>query len=367
MARYHSRTDRRTRNRNYTILFLLFIVVAFAVYFRFFNDNKAGTEPIDVNTPVETNPVSALPPPNSATELLIPAEINQPPVAVQVMPVNEPIRQDVIPQQESPVITQTAPSAAPNAEVAKAIVQANALLTAQPPKIIEARDVLNSVIRIPMSIEQNSAVKSQLSTLSESWLFSRTLFPNDLLCERYQVKSGDNLESIGKKYNVPYEFLQTINSIPRANLLQAGQYIKVVKGPFTVKVFRSTFTMDIYLQNTYVRSFKISLGKLGSETPTGMWRVKAGGKLEKPVWTNPATGRLVQPDDSDYPLGSRWIALEGLDGQAEGQASYGIHGTKEEGLIGTAASMGCIRLQNGDAITVYNMLVPVSSLVEVTD
>jgi lipoprotein-anchoring transpeptidase ErfK/SrfK len=226
---------------------------------------------------------------------------------------------------------------------------------------------LNNVIRLPMSIEQKSAIKTQLTTLSESWLFGRTLFPNDMLCERYQVKSGDTLENIGKKYNVPYEFLQTINSISNPRSLQVGQYLKVAKGPFNVKVYRTIFTMDIYLQNTYVRSFKISLGRLGNETPTGTWRVKAGGKLIKPDWTNPNTGKVVKAEDPEYPLGSRWIALEGLDGQAIGKDSYGIHGTNQENSIGTAASAGCIRLQNGDVVTVYNMLVPVNSLVDITD
>jgi lipoprotein-anchoring transpeptidase ErfK/SrfK len=191
--------------------------------------------------------------------------------------------------------------------------------------------------------------------------------PDDPLCESYQVRSGDRLETIGDKYKVPYEILKTINRISRPEALQAGLPIKVVKGPFHAKVYRSTFTMDVYLQNTFVRSFRVGLGKPGMETPTGLWRVKSDGKLERPIWTNPIDGKTYHPEDPDYPLGSRWIALEGLSGEAKNRTGFAIHGTKDPEQIGTAGSQGCIRMHNGDAILVYNMMFPSLSQVEVVD
>jgi len=159
----------------------------------------------------------------------------------------------------------------------------------------------------------------------------------------------------------------TINHINRPESLQAGLPIKVIKGPFHTKVYRSTFTMDVYLQNTFVRSFKVGLGKSGMETPTGLWRVKTDGKLEKPIWTNPADGKTYHPEDPDYPLGSRWIALEGLSGDAKNRTGFAIHGTKEPEQIGSAGSQGCIRMHNGDAILVYNIMFPGLSQVEIVD
>jgi lipoprotein-anchoring transpeptidase ErfK/SrfK len=220
---------------------------------------------------------------------------------------------------------------------------------------------------MPMSAEQQASVKDQLSKLSDQWLFSRTVVPGDPLCESYLVKSGDLLAMIGERYKVPYEILMQINNISRPEALQAGETIKVVDGPFHAKVYRSTFTMDLYLQNTYVRSFKVGLGKAGMETPTGLWRVKPGGKLVKPIWTNPLDGKTYHPEDPDYPLGSRWIALEGLSGEAKDRTGFAIHGTKEPEQIGAQGSQGCIRMHNGDAILIYNLLVPSFSQVEVTD
>jgi LysM repeat protein len=246
------------------------------------------------------------------------------------------------------------------------IAQAMALLNQQPPKVIEARDRLNEVLPM-VGGQQRAFVKEQLATLADKWLFSKEIFPEDKRCGSYKVGSGDLLSVIGKRHNVPYEILMQINGIARPEALQAGIAIKVINGPFNVRVYRSTFTMDLYLQNTYVKSFPVGLGKPGKETPTGRWRVKADGKLVKPIWTDPTTGRTYHPEDPDYPLGSRWIALEGIEGAAVGKTGFAIHGTKDPQQIGAPGSQGCIRLHNGDAVFVYNLMMPGVSLIDVAD
>jgi lipoprotein-anchoring transpeptidase ErfK/SrfK len=123
----------------------------------------------------------------------------------------------------------------------------------------------------------------------------------------------------------------------------------------------------VYLQNTYIKSYRVGLGMGGKETPTGRWRVKKGGKLIKPTWTHPETGRRYNGDDPDYPLGSRWIAIEGLDENTKNRTGFAIHGTKDPDSIGTLSSRGCIRLFNGNVIELYDMLVPGFSEVIVRD
>jgi lipoprotein-anchoring transpeptidase ErfK/SrfK len=215
--------------------------------------------------------------------------------------------------------------------------------------------------------QERAYIKEQLTALSDKWLFSKVMYPDDKLCAYYKVNPGDKLTAIGKQFNVPYEILMQINNIPKAEALQAGATIKVINGAFNVRIYRSTFTMDLYLQNTYVKSFTVGLGKPGMETPTGRWRVKSDGKLVKPIWTDPVTGRTYHPEDADYPLGSRWIALEGLEGNAVGKKGFAIHGTNSPDQIGTPGSQGCIRLHNGDAVMVYNLMMPGVSLVDVVD
>jgi LysM repeat protein len=372
MARhpFGPRAGRRNRNRTYTILLaVLVICVVIAFYYGPFGKIEAETIK---TTPTGNANIETAEPAESETayEPEVPKQPEAPKESEQTELVSSVPPVEVPPVPELPKIAPEpapGPTVEPNPEAASLITEAAALLSEKPGKIVEARDKLNQALRMPMSPQQRSSVKNQLSELSNQWLFSRTVLPDDPLCESYQVRSGDLLTDIGDKYKVPYEILMTINRISRPESLQAGLPIKIVKGPFNAKVYRSTFTMDLYLQNTFVRSFRVGLGKPGMETPTGLWRVKTDGKLEKPIWTNPVDGKTYHPEDPDYPLGSRWIALEGLSGEAKNRTGFAIHGTKEPEQIGSADSQGCIRMHNGDAILIYNMMFPGLSQVEVVD
>jgi len=236
-------------------------------------------------------------------------------------------------------------------------------------QIIAARDKLNRMlISMLLSSEERAAVKATLAMLSKKWLFSRDPYAADTLTGTYKVQIGDLLEKIAKNYKVPYEILMTINNIKRPEQLRAGETIKVINGPFHAIIYRSTFTMDLYLGNkTYVKSYEVGLGEEGLETPTGKWRVAKGGKLVKPTWTDPKTGRTYVADDPDYPLGSRYIGLEGIEGNAKDRTGFAIHGTKEPETIRTRSSGGCIRLLNGEVIELYNLLTSGLSEIRVVD
>ncbi len=264
-------------------------------------------------------------------------------------------------------IIKPGPVPAANPRAAEQIEEAMALVNAKSAGVIKARDRLNQALLLPMNPAQRIVIKRRLSALANEWLFSRNVFERDKLCSRYKVEPGDLLSSIGSKNKVPWEILLEVNKISRPELLKAGEMIKVIHGPFRVRVQLSTFTMDVYLQDTYVCSFMVGIGRPGRETPTGMWRVKPGGKLISPNWTDPDTYKTYRSGDPDYPLGSRWIALEGISGDAEGRRGFAIHGTKKPEEIGTAGSRGCIRLYNGDVVRVYNMLTPGLSRVEVVE
>jgi lipoprotein-anchoring transpeptidase ErfK/SrfK len=380
MARHPNgaRAEQKNRNRTYTIVVVVLVVGALiAFYYGPFGRNEA--EPIDVQeTPLESEPndvAAVVPEVNDIVTLAPPTEVaphreasimEEPNLTATSVPEpNIPIPEPNL--QEAGPIPVSVPVIQPGEEAATLIATAETLINQGAGGIVAAREKLNEALRMPMSPQQRSGVKDRLSKLSEQWLFSRNVLPNDPLCESYMVRPGDRLAAIGDKHKVPYEILMKINHITDARTLQAGTTIKVIKGPFHAKVYRSTFAIDIYLQNTYVRSYSVGLGKPGYETPTGLWRVRPGGKAYATSWRDPDTGIVYQPEDPDYPLGSRWIALDGLSGAAKGRTGFGIHGTKEPDQIGKAGSRGCIRMFNGQVIEVYNMLVEGLSQVEVTD
>jgi LysM repeat protein len=343
MAHYlhtaRGRQRNRARNRIYIISGLLIIAAVIAFIYGTFGRNKDEAPPslTGANLEEETSP---------------PLD-----VAPEPEPVVEPELLEIPP----------APTVESNPQVGELIAEAMADLNAKPSRIIKARDGLNEALPMPMSEQQREFVKKQLSWLADKWLFNRSVFPGDRLCERYKVKVGDQLQTIGKQFKVPYEILAEINNITRPETLKAGESIKVIDGPFHARIYRSTFTMDLYLQNTFVRSFRVGLGKPGRETPTGLWCVQTGGKLIKPVWTDPDTSVTYHPESPDYPLGSRWIGLKGLEGEAVGRTGIAFHGTKDPDLMADGGSRGCIRLPNGDAVLLYNLLVPTFSHVEVVE
>ena len=337
----YSRHRGRNRRRIYIIAALLIIgaVIVF-VYHPFGKDkDESAATPVESNVTGETAPL--------VVEQPEPAAVPEP----------EPKLAEVVPEATD----ESDP------EVSRLIDEAMELVNATPSKIIEARDILNEILPMAMSQRQRAFVKERLSKLAGEWLFSRKIFPQDTLCDSYKVKSGDQFRVISRQFKVPHEILMEINRIPRPEALRAGDQIKIINGPFHAKVYLSAFTMDLYLQKTFIRSFPIGIGQAGMETPTGLWVTKPGGKLISPTWTDPDTGKTYEAEDPDYPLGSRWIGLEGLQGAAKGRTGFAFHGTKDRATIGTASSQGCIRLHNGDVILIYNLLMPGHSQVVVVE
>ena len=241
---------------------------------------------------------------------------------------------------------------------------ATAKRLAEAGKVLEARQQLNDVLTRgkPTDADANEA-RATLARLADETVFSKKPVAGDPLVETYTVQSGDGLEKIGKKFGVPYEMLMTINGITNPKSLQLDQKIKVPKGPFTAKIIKSKFRMDIYLGDTFVRSYPVGLGTQ-SGTPTGAWKVK--NRLLNPTYYPPASAgekRVVEPNDPNNPLGKHWIGLEGSSGDAVGKEGFGIHGTIEPASIGKEASLGCVRMRNEDVAVLYQMLMPGKSTV----
>ncbi len=385
MARFSPYSARSRRRRRTHSIYLAIAVAVFAVlvYFLFWGDSSnpqgavAGEEnvaavggesaPAETRAPMpeQTTPVEPTPtrPATSERSNLALPQVAQPNASAPVaQPDSAPPAQTM--PAVSPAVTAQEAKRDPQAE--QAIGEAMALLKG-PRRVIAARDKLNETLAMDLSPEQRRRVKAEMAKLSEEWLFGPSVFAGDSLCETYKVQRGDLLQVIGRRNKVPYEILMQINNIPRPESLQAGAAIKVIKGPFHAKVCRSTFTLELYLQDTYVRSFKVGLGKPGHETPTGWWRVAEGGRLIQPPWYDEETGRTYQASDPDYPLGSRWIALDGISGNAKGRTGFAIHGTKDPDQIGMAGSRGCIRMYNGECVLMFNLLFPLYSRIEVVE
>ena len=146
---------------------------------------------------------------------------------------------------------------------------------------------------------------------------------------------------------------------------------------------RSEVVVDISEQRLYLvqnklvlKSYPISSSKFGEgsiensfKTPLGMHQIKEkiGEDVEENtifisrVDTQKKADIIKNTFDSDNDfVTSRILWLDGMEegiNKGKGIDSYDryiyIHGTQEEGLIGTKASHGCIRMFNNDVIELF--------------
>lgn len=227
---------------------------------------------------------------------------------------------------------------------------------------LAARAKLNAALNGTTDVALTEELRRDLTRISAETIFSSQVAEGDTLAEYYNVVSGDTLDRIAKRFSISSQFLARINNIANMNVIRLGQRLKVVHGPVHLRVSKSRFQMDVFLQDVYLKSFPVGLGADGS-TPTGEWEV--ADKLVNPVYYPARGGKIIQADNPENPLGERWIGLKGISGEAEGQMRYGIHGTIEPDSIGKNVSLGCVRLHNADVEFVYDLVISGASRVTV--
>ncbi len=268
-------------------------------------------------------------------------------------------------------LTSAAPPAADATAAASSDPMTRAKALADGGDLIDARALLNDqLIGGTLSDAQATAVKQQISLWNQSLVFSPRTYTGDPFSSSVAVKSGDNMSKIASEHDVTWELLSRINNVTPQKM-RAGSSLKVLVGPFHAVVSKKAFTIDLYLGgpggkgSMYVMTYPVGLGKDDS-TPPGTWMVELHKKIKNPTYYSPRGEGVIEAGDPKNPLGPFWIGLSGIDGQAVGQQSYGIHGTIDPDSIGKQSSMGCIRLHNEDVAVVYEMMVEGKSLVIVT-
>lgn len=297
--------------------------------------------------PAATEPVSRLPEVRFADGAKLASDTQSPDSAAT----------DHTPKRDEPVKTP-ATQKAPSERVAAAVK------LAESGQIINGRQALNQLLSESKDEQERADLREHLARIADETIFSTKRFAGDPLIEQYKVQSGDNLINIGKRYDVPPEVIMLVNGIRNPNQLSVDRTIKVPHGPFQARISSGEFRMDLYLQDVYVRSYPVGLGANG--TPRGVWQISQ--KLRDPPYYPPASDsnkKVIYPGDPDYPLGGYWLALEGLEGDAVGKQSFGIHGTNKPESVGKAESLGCIRMRNDDVKVVFGMLMAGKSKVTV--
>lgn len=351
--------------------------------------------PIAANTPTpNTTGLSAAPgsappvPPPARDEVLTPRDAGsplatpgpsavQPPTLLQATtpPTSQPAGSTRIAEQPlkpapsatpaSPTAAPSAPAPAPSSPVRAGIAEAGRrkMLAGD---FVGARNELNAALRASRSDgPAERDLRETLTQIADKCTFSKETVEGDTLAAPHKVAQGDRIIKLAKSWKVPYEIILDINAIQSERKIRAGQTIKTLRGPFNARISKSQFRLDLYLQDTYVRSYQVGLGAANG-TPEGEWKVE--NRLKNPTYYPPASSdkkKIISPDDPSNPLGEHWIGLTGISGAAKGQEGFGIHGTIEPNSIGKNASMGCVRMRNEDVAFVYKLLEPGASIVTI--
>lgn len=195
---------------------------------------------------------------------------------------------------------------------------------------------------------QDPAGRPQLAERIEQTARRIYFQPQPHYMDAYMVLPGDNLESIAKEYSVTWEYLARLNRV-EPQKLQAGQKVKVIKGPFNAVVDLSDYEITIHCHGYYVYKFPVGVGK-DESSPIGTFTVK--DKVVNPPYYGPEGA--IAADDPANPIGERWISIGD---------SYGIHGTIDPDSIGKSESRGCVRMHNEDVEIVYDLLTVGSEVV----
>lgn len=133
-----------------------------------------------------------------------------------------------------------------------------------------------------------------------------------------------------------------------------------------VEINIPTTTLFLYEGDRLLRAYRVAVGRpwtrLGevtrkTETPTGDFVITH--KVQDPFWYPPAWFRKEKGWPPDYrvpsgpgnPLGSRWLSF-----WRPGAEGYGIHGTIDPDAIGTAVSLGCVRMLNRDVEELFDLV-----------
>ncbi len=124
------------------------------------------------------------------------------------------------------------------------------------------------------------------------------------------------------------------------------------KYPSVIIVNRAAFRLTLYKNLKVSKTYGIAVGRVGLETPAGLYNIQdkqinPAWHVPNSAWAGDLAGKVIPPGDPGNPIKARWMGIYN---------GAGIHGTSEDGSIGSAASHGCIRMHIPDVEELYDQV-----------
>jgi len=128
-----------------------------------------------------------------------------------------------------------------------------------------------------------------------------------------------------------------------------GRMLTALSGEIVVDL--GDLRLYLYRDGKLIKSYSVAAGQAAYPTPTGSYAVTS--MLMNPTWYPPnsdwAKDAKPIPPGVTNPLGTRWIGTSA--------PGVGIHGTPDDGSIGSYASHGCIRMHISEVEDLYARVV----------
>ena len=208
-------------------------------------------------------------------------------------------------------------------------------------ELIKARTIYQQVLTQLSDINQIKQIKAKIENLNIRILFSPLVDEDSFL---YEVKPGDTLGKIARRFNTTVGLLKRSNNL-KNDIIKVGQKLKVIKAQFSVLVDKSQNKLFLKEGDKIIKAYVVSTGK-GGCTPVGEFKIV--NKLKNPVWFRKDVGAVVPAKSPKNVLGSRWMGIS--------MPGYGIHGTIHPEELGKSVTRGCIRMRNKDVEELYDIL-----------
>jgi LysM repeat protein len=213
-------------------------------------------------------------------------------------------------------------------------------------ELVEGYDMLSQWYDNPnLSPAEAEQVETLLSQLAGTVVYST----EHRLEPPYTVRAGDTLQTISQQYQVPWQLLAKINGIPATNMVQPGQQLKVIHGPFAAVVELQKSQLTLMLGGRYAGRFPISAEPTATESE-GEWVLEQ--KLVNP--TTAATGVVNTSYDAAAPV-DRVLVLRS-ESPTAGGATISITGGPVSPAGPTAIAPAAFHLSATDAEEVADIL-----------
>jgi hypothetical protein len=212
-------------------------------------------------------------------------------------------------------------------------------------KIVEGRGALNSALGMLGNDPRANGLRQQLASLNVGVFMGTGVVADDPAARFVEIQPGDSFLKLGRRYAVPSSLIEAMNPGLNSRKLKPLAGVKVVQGPFHLRVFKSAGRVDLYARDLYVRSFAGQVEE-GNYLPAGNYRVREASKIR--------VGQRV------------WVGIEGGGESAREAVSGWLYGQAgpRRGAKRSDLSSG-VKLADADLWQLYNVLVEGRSLVRV--